>query len=75
MKRMILIALLTGICGQVFAQNVLYVSARGDGGDGLTEATAIKFLDIALLKALDSGAKIIVIGTLTTENNLFCLSA
>jgi len=72
MKRMILIILLIGICGQVFAQNVVYVSARGnDNNDGLTEATALNSLNLALIEALLSGGKIIVIGTLTAANNSY----
>ncbi|MDR2701223.1 MAG: right-handed parallel beta-helix repeat-containing protein [Spirochaetaceae bacterium] len=69
MKRMILIALLICICGQVFAQSVIYVSAGGnDDNNGQTEATAYKSLDMAAIMAALTGAKIIVIGTLTTAN-------
>lgn len=69
MKKIALIALLLCICGQVFAQSVIYVSATGnDENNGLTEATALKSLDAAALIAIVKGAKVIVIGTLTTAN-------
>jgi len=70
MKRiMILVVLLICFCGQAFAQNALYVSAKGsDDNDGLTEATALQSLDVATLLATVKGINVIVIGTLTMGN-------
>ena len=66
---MILVVLLICFCGQAFAQNALYVSAKGsDDNDGLTEATALQSLDVATLLATVKGINVIVIGTLTMGN-------
>jgi len=69
-KTIITLSLLLCVCGLCFAQQSIYVSAKGnDNNDGLSEAKAKKNLFLALAWAIEWDInKITVIGTLTKES-------
>lgn len=70
-KTIIILALLCALCATAFAQNTIYVSAKGDDkNDGFSESKAVRSLSTALDKASDQSIKtIMVIGTISIEDN------
>jgi len=69
MKRMMLFLFMVSfVFSLVFAQQAIYVSARGnDANDGLSEERPIKSFSSAVEQALTINGKVIVIGTITIE--------